>query len=110
MKDDNEKEIRFRAEIDNADTWSATWITSHFYYLVDTGKITSIEIREVKKSDNSIKEIIDILVKVIAVVEDADTAYIIISKTQKYLDKWKGRWKQAGKQTTLKTFTNDKPN
>ncbi len=49
------KKLVINIKIKNANIWAVGWITYYFYKLVDDKKIDSIEIKNVKKSPNSIE-------------------------------------------------------
>jgi len=83
--------------IKNADVWAAGWITYYMYKFVDVGEIESVEVEQVRKSDESIDLIIKFFVAAYSIyhaAKDLKEARDAVTKVGEMLRRWKAKRKQ----------------
>ncbi len=83
-----------RIVIKNADVRAAGWITYHMYKFVDVGEVESVEVEQVRKSEESIDLIIVFFVTAYHVAKDLKEVHEAVIKVKEMLRIWKAKRKQ----------------
>lgn len=96
----NDLEGEHYIRIENADIRVAGWITHYLYKLVDEGEVETIEVKKVKKSEESLDLIIIFILQTAAGAILTKASIRTYRNIRNYLRKWHERRKQ----TNLKIF------